>query len=86
MRMIYLDELVGIKLESDPTLEDLIDRVCKERLYTNHALRMYITADTISMPGNQLRRKINKDLGYRNFNQFVNRYRTQELGQRIIEI
>jgi AraC-like DNA-binding protein len=54
-----------------------------ERLYADHDLRVAKLADMVGLPEHSLRKKINKQLGYRNFNQFVNRYRIEEAGQRL---
>jgi len=79
------NEPVGVNRNSDPIIDDLLQRMRDERLYANHDLRVGGLADVIGLPEYQLRRKINKNLGYRNFNQFVNRYRIEEAGQRLIE-
>jgi len=56
-----------------------------ERLYADHDLRVAKLADMMNLPEHSLRKKINKQLGYRNFNQFVNQYRIKEAGQRLNE-
>lgn len=67
----------------DPHIDSLLDRMQSERLYADHDLRVAKLADLIGLPEHSLRKKINKQLGYRNFNQFVNRYRIEEAGQRL---
>ena len=67
----------------DPYIESLLKRMQGERLYADHDLRVAKLADLIGLPEHSLRKKINKQLGYRNFNQFVNRYRIEEAGQRL---
>lgn len=78
-------ELVLIEHANDPVIDDLLARMQDERLYADHDLRVGSLADIVGIPEYQLRQKINQNLGYRNFNQFVNRYRIEEAGQRLIE-
>ena len=67
----------------DPQITSLLERMQDERLYADHDLRVAKLADMIGVPEHHLRKKINKQLGYRNFNQFVNQYRIEEAGQRL---
>lgn len=78
-------ELVVKELPEDPAIVQLLDRMQSERLYADHDLRVASLAALIGIPEYQLRQKINKSLGYRNFNQFVNRYRIEEAGIRLIQ-
>jgi len=56
-----------------------------ERLYADHDLRVASLASMLNVPEYKLRKKINQQLGYRNFNQFVNRYRIEEAGVKLRE-
>lgn len=67
----------------DPQITNLLERMQKERLYADHDLRVAKLADLVGLPEHRLRKKINQQLGYRNFNQFINRYRIEEAGQRL---
>ena len=67
----------------DPQITRLLERMRDERLYADHDLRVAKLADLIGLPEHRLRKKINQQLGYRNFNQFVNQYRIEEAGQRL---
>lgn len=67
----------------DPQITSLLDRMEAERLYADHDLRVAKLADMVGLPEHRLRKKINKQLGFRNFNQFVNQYRIREAGQRL---
>lgn len=67
----------------DPQIATLLERMQEERLYADHDLRVAKLADLLGLPEHRLRTKINKQLGYRNFNQFVNQYRIEEAGQRL---
>jgi len=55
-----------------------------ERCYAEHGLRIADVALKMNVPEYQLRRLINSEMGYRNFNQFVNRYRITEATARLI--
>jgi len=68
---------------SDHETQRLLERMIEERLYADHDLRIASLADTLGLQEYQLRKKINQNLGYRNFNQFVNRYRIEEASQRL---
>lgn len=81
-------QLVGVPVpiredSDDPLVIELLARMRDERLYADHDLRVATLAEKIGIPEYQLRKKINQSLGYRNFNQFVNRYRVEEAGQRL---
>jgi len=67
----------------DPQITSLLERMQTERLYADHDLRVAKLADLVGLPEHRLRKKINQQLGYRNFNQFVNRYRIREAGERL---
>jgi AraC-like DNA-binding protein len=57
----------------------------EELEYTNHKLRIADLAARLKVPEYQLRRTINRNLGYQNFNQFVNRYRVEEAARRLTD-
>jgi AraC-like DNA-binding protein len=67
-----------------PVLEALTRLMCEQRLYAEPDLRIAGLAARLKIPEYQLRRTINGLLGYRNFNQFVNRYRIEEAAQRLL--
>jgi len=69
----------------DPVVQQLLERMQSERLYANHDLRVASLASMMNVPEYKLRKKINQQLGYRNFNQFVNRYRIEEAGVKLRE-
>ena len=83
-------KLVGDPIQAQPKASEdqlvikLLDRMRKDRLYADHDLRVSSLADTLRVPEYQLRKRINQHLGYRNFNQFVNRYRVEEAAERLI--
>ncbi len=70
---------------SDPLIIELLDRMRDERLYADHDLRVGTLAQLLNVPEYKLRQKINQELGYRNFNHFVNHYRIEEAGVKLRE-
>jgi AraC-like DNA-binding protein len=73
-------------LPEDTSLIDALNRVMSEDLaYTNHDLRIADLAARLRVPEYQLRRTINRNLGHRNFNQFVNAYRVEAAALRLID-
>lgn len=79
-------EPAPIKRDSeDPVIIELLSRMISERLYADHDLRVGSLAAMLKVPEYQLRKKINQQLGYRNFNQFVNNYRIEEAGVKLRE-
>jgi AraC-like DNA-binding protein len=71
--------------KGDPVIDELLERMRSERLYADHDLRVASLASMLYVPEYQLRQKINQKLGYRNFNQFVNHYRIEEAGQKLMQ-
>ncbi|MFT5571837.1 MAG: AraC-like DNA-binding protein [Cryomorphaceae bacterium] len=69
----------------DNDIAYLLDRMTTERLYADHSLRLKALADYIGWSEVKLRQKVNQDLGYRNFNQFINRFRLDEACVALLE-
>jgi len=67
----------------DPLVSELLQRMRQDRLYADHDLRIGTLAHMLGVPEHRLRKLINQQLGYRNFNQFVNRYRIAEAAERL---
>ena len=69
---------------SDKALSDRIKEVLEaDRLYANPKLTIGELARELSLPEYILRRFINKQLGYRNFNQFLNKCRIEHAAERL---
>jgi len=68
----------------DPIIAELLRSMTEERLYAEHGLRIGELARRLKVSEHQLRRAINRQLGHRNFSQFINRYRLEEAAQRLI--
>ncbi len=82
-RLMEINDPPASHETTDPILVELLRRMREERLYADHDLRVGSLAEMLSVPEYKLRKKINQELGYRNFNQFVNRYRIEEAGEKL---
>ncbi|MFT6408350.1 MAG: AraC-like DNA-binding protein [Arenicella sp.] len=69
----------------DSDIAYLLERMTTERLYADHSLRLKTLADKIGWSESKLRQKVNQDLGYRNFNQFISRFRLDEAYETLLE-
>ena len=56
-----------------------------ERFYATHGITLADLGKLLNVPVHRLRRTINQELGYRNFNQFLNFYRIEEASRRLLE-
>lgn len=81
---LIVPETLIEKESEDKTIIELLERMSSERLYTNHDLRVGSLAAMLNVPEYKLRKKINQQLGYRNFNHFVNHYRISEASEKLL--
>jgi AraC-like DNA-binding protein len=56
-----------------------------ESAYHDSTLTIRKLAEQLTIPEHQLRRLINRHLGYRNFNDYLNRYRIDEAARRLAD-
>lgn len=86
-----LPEKVDIARQTTP---DLIDIQWLEKLhscmehdfyYRENELTIRILAQHLAIPEHHLRRLINRHLGYRNFNDYLNRFRIKEASERLTD-
>ncbi len=75
--------LPEMSAEENPLVDQLTKLMSENQAYTNHDLRIADLAASLKVPEYQLRRTINRDLGYRNFNDFLARYRIAEAAERL---
>lgn len=74
---LELKEKVGYR--PDPALKErLLEALEKDRIYRQEGLTIGELARTLSVQEYRLRRLINGEMGFRNFNDLLNRYRIQE--------
>lgn len=66
-----------------PALASLLRCMAEERAYRREGLTIAALADTLDLGEAALRRLINQELGYRNFNDFLHHYRLQEAAGRL---
>ncbi|MBT8102887.1 MAG: helix-turn-helix domain-containing protein [Gammaproteobacteria bacterium] len=76
---------VPVLPEETPLVKELNRLMTDDLAYINHDLRIAELAASLKVPEYQLRRTINRNLGYQNFNQFVNRYRVEEAARRLVK-
>jgi AraC-like DNA-binding protein len=65
-------------------LERLMRAMTQERLYRREGLTLAALAQELEIDEALLRRQINQQLGYRNFNDFLHHYRLQEAADRLV--
>lgn len=68
---------------SESEMEQVTLAMTRDRLYAEHGLTLTDLAAGTKIPVHRLREIINKGLGHRNFNQFLNRYRIDEAARRL---
>lgn len=69
--------------QDQATIEKIKQLMEVEQLFKQTGLTIGQLADVLKMPEYRLRQLINGNLGYRNFNDFLNRYRSQEAANRL---
>ena len=77
------DARVSLGAAERAELETLQQAMDTERLYRDMALTIRSLSDTLGVPEHRLRQLINGALGYRNFNDYLNRYRVAETAARL---
>ena len=70
---------------ANPILAGLDTLMRDEALYRDHDLRIAAVAGRLAVPEHRLRKTINQELGYRNFNQFVNEHRIAAAAERLLQ-
>lgn len=66
-----------------PLAEQLIAQMSEQRAYAREGLSIDSLATSLATTPHQLRKIINGELGYRNFNAFINGYRVREVANRM---
>lgn len=72
-------------VDTSPQVEHIFEILKQEKLYARPGLTIGELAKRLSMQEYRLRRLINNQLGYRNFNQFLNELRIEEACRRLAE-
>jgi len=70
---------------SDPELQRVFDAMEQRRVYRDMDLTIRGLSGHTSIAEHRLRRLINRELRYRNFNDFLNHYRLQEVDRRLAD-
>ncbi len=69
--------------QHDQHLRRLLDTMENQRLYSQHGLTIADLAKELGIQEYRLRRIINKELEFKNFNQFLNSYRLTEASEKL---
>ncbi|MGB4246906.1 MAG: helix-turn-helix domain-containing protein [Pseudohongiellaceae bacterium] len=71
------------RVDNPALVSRIFDLLKQEKLYARPGLTIGELAERLSIQEYRLRRVINKQLGYRNFNQFLNEFRIEEACRRL---
>ena len=71
------------RVDNPALVSRIFDVLKQEKLYARPGLTIGELAERLSIQEYRLRRVINKQLGYRNFNQFLNEFRIEEACRRL---
>lgn len=71
------------KTQQPEVVTQVLEAVELGRAYARHGLTLTQLATDLQLPVSKLRDVINRQLGYRNFNQFLNHYRIREAAERL---
>jgi AraC-like DNA-binding protein len=70
----------------DPAVLSELERLMKvERIYRQEGLTIGVLAGKLGIPEHRLRRTINRGLGFRNFNEYLNRHRLADAKQALAD-
>lgn len=82
----YKEAIESVQKESDsfsPEWQALQSLMLEERIYRNEALSLATVAQALGLPEYKTRALINQQMGFRNFNAFLNHYRIAEAAERL---
>jgi len=71
-------------IRPDPAIDKIMQMMGSERFYANDKVTLDVMAQQLALPPYKLRPIINKQMGFRNFNQFLNSYRIAEASQQLL--
>lgn len=69
----------------NPVLARITAAMEQDQLYRDMELTIRQLGEHLDIPEHQLRRHINRELGYRNFSDFLNHFRLEEVSRRLVE-
>jgi AraC-like DNA-binding protein len=70
--------------EANQVIRKIAGLMDTQRFYANYDVTLDVMSQRLNLPTYKLRGIINQEMGFRNFNQFLNSYRIAEAGQRLI--
>jgi len=80
-----MNGVINIDDRDKAAYQRLIDIMETEHAYTNHGLTIGKLAELVGIPPHQLRKLINQTMGYRNFSNFLNRYRIAAVKKALVK-
>ncbi|MEM7097983.1 MAG: helix-turn-helix domain-containing protein [Pseudomonadota bacterium] len=76
---------VDVNAPSNPLVAAISAKMEKEHRYRDPELRIAGLSEELGIPEHRLRGAIRSELGFRNFNQFLNQYRVREAAERLLK-
>ena len=70
---------------ASPVVVEIQNLMKDQHFYTEHGLTIRRVAEALDQKEYMVRQAINRELGYRNFNQFLNAYRIREASRRLLD-
>ena len=68
----------------NPVIHDIQQLMASDRFYANYDVTLDIMAQRLRLPAYKLRPIINQEMGFKNFNQFLNSFRVEEASERLL--
>lgn len=84
-RQESLGELRRQQDKASPELQRILDAMHVDRLYREEGMTITALSRHLSIQEYKLRQLINGELGYRNFNDFLNHYRINEVAEKLMD-
>jgi AraC-like DNA-binding protein len=73
-----------VAVAENPVIAQITQLMGEDRFYANYDVTLQVLAKKLNVPAYRLRPMINQQMGFKNFNQFLNSFRVQEASERLI--
>jgi len=73
----------AVAVEENPVIIAITQLMDEDRFYANYDVTLHVLAKKLNLPAHRLRPIINQQMGFKNFNQFINSFRIQEACTRL---
>ena len=81
----YRESSLGKRQETSVLIEEIRLQMEQQRSYRNPGFTIRDLSKSLKVPEYKLRQVINQQMGFRNFNHYLNRYRIEEAEQRLLQ-